>query len=147
MEPFLNPGLPGYYYRASACKKRKTEKNTPWCSHLFPVFSSANCSCLSISVKPPVHVSSHPDDRFPQSTCSCLLRSNLESPSLASRYIFKVQADEQVCTALQKTHFLSFCHVLYLPVSDPSLALRLSFSVVIASLCPTPTTKKPLLSL
>lgn len=83
-------------------KKKKDRKNTPWCSHLFPVFSSANCSCLSIYVKPAVHVSSHPDGRFPQSTCSCLLRSNLESPSLASRYIFKVQADQQVCTALQK---------------------------------------------
>lgn len=29
--------------------------------HLFPVFSSAHSSCVSISVKPPVSVSSHPN--------------------------------------------------------------------------------------
>lgn len=101
---------------------------------MFPVFSSANCSCLTIYVKPPVHVSSHPDDRFPQSACSCLLRSNLESPSLASRYIFKVQADQQVCTALQKKPTFSLSVTFSIFLCQIPLSLCVSVSLLLSPL-------------
>lgn len=41
-------------------KKKKTG------SHLFPVFGSVHCSCVSICVKPPVPVSPRPDVSFLQ---------------------------------------------------------------------------------
>lgn len=54
--------LPSPYLSTSIRKKRL-------CSHLFPVFSLANCSCVSIYVKPPVHAPPpppHPKARFLQ---------------------------------------------------------------------------------
>lgn len=124
------------------CVKKKKKKGS--CSLLFPVFSSANCSCVSIYVKPPVHVSPHPNARFLQWTCSCLLHDSLEPVSLASRYIFTVQADQQVCTALQKnpTFSLSVTFSIFLCQMHSSLSLSLSISLclsfsIIVSLFPT----------
>lgn len=88
------------------------------CSHLFPVFSSANCSCITKFMSN--HRRTYPHIPVPGS-CSktlsvCLPVTVHNSDSSAGVY-------------------RSFCHVLSLPVSDvfislsPSLFLTFSISV------------------
>lgn len=149
MERFLNPELPGYYYYycASTRKKRKWKK-TPLAVHICFLFSvqliAAVCPFMSNHQCMYPHIPTA--GSLSQRVAVCFGATSKACLSLPGTFS-KFKLISRCALLYKKTHFLSFCHVLYLPVSDPSLALRLSFSVVIASLCPTPTTKKPLLSL
>lgn len=62
---------------------------------------------------------------------------------LASWYVFTVQDDQQVWTLHNLIFFLSFCHVLDLPVSDAFIPLNLSLSVSLLTLCFFPAVSLP----
>lgn len=141
--------LPSPYLSTSKRKKGL-------CSHLFPVFSLANCSCVSIYVKPPVHAPPppppHPKARFLRCSWRRLLDNSLELVSLASRYIFTVQDDQQVhCFTKKPTFSLSVTFSSCVRCIHPSLTHYDSVSVSLLWSCPFPLsdrdTKKHLLCL
>lgn len=89
-------------------------------SHLLPVFSSAHSSCVSIYVKPPVFVSPHPS--FLQQTCGCLLHGSPQAAPSFPMYFHSLSCSAGVLCSTNP-YFLSFCHMLYLPVSDALIPL------------------------
>lgn len=124
MEHFLNPGSPGYYYYyycASTCQKKERQKKTPTGVHICFLFSvqliAAVCPFMSNHQCMYPHIPTAGSLSRRVAVCfGATSKARLSLPGTFSK--FKLISR---CELLyKKTHFLSFCHVLYLPVSDPS---------------------------
>lgn len=99
--------------------------------HLFPVFSSALSSCVSIYVKPPNVCNPH----IPVSCCelvaACCMTA-LMPYLLVSRCVFSYCVDWSAGVHCYiNLSFLSFCHIFYLPVSNADSSLFVSVSLLL----------------